>query len=66
MMTRPMTSGGLVAAKFGMAAASVLLTWAVTLVAVALLIVVEGRGGRWRGSGAPGGGDIPAGGPSRS
>ena len=28
VMTRPMTSGGVVAAKFGMAAASVLLAWA--------------------------------------
>ena len=45
VMIRPMTSGGLVAAKFGMAAASVLLAWAVTLAAVALLIVVVGYGG---------------------
>ena len=66
MMTRPMTSGGLVAAKFGMAAVSVLLAWAVTLAALALLIVSRDTGGKWRVSGATGAGDIPAGGPSRS
>ncbi len=55
VVTRPMTSGGVVAAKFGMAAASVLLAWAVTLIGLATLIVVEGRAeevaelwGAWR------------------
>ena len=55
-MTRPMTSGGMVAAKFGMAAASVLMAWALTLLALTLLIVVGGGGedvadywAAWRG-----------------
>ncbi len=50
--TRPMSSGGLIAAKFRMAALSVLLTWAVGIGATLLLIVVSGRVGtaaRWWG-----------------
>jgi hypothetical protein len=45
LATRPMTSGGLVAAKFRVAARSAALTCAVTLVAAALLVVAEGRAG---------------------
>jgi hypothetical protein len=50
--TRPMNSGALIAAKFRMAALSVLLTWAVGIGATLLLIVVSGRVGtaaRWWG-----------------
>ncbi len=42
--TRPMSSGGLVAAKFGMAVGSVVLSAAVTLVAAALPVLAGGAG----------------------
>jgi hypothetical protein len=43
---RPMTSGALVAAKFRVALASVLLTWAVTAVTLAVCVVVTGNASR--------------------
>jgi hypothetical protein len=43
---RPMTSGALVAAKFRVALASVLLTWAITAVTLAVCLVATGNASR--------------------
>src|SRR5262249_34471883 len=43
---RPMTSGALVAAKFRVALASVLLTWAITAVSLAVCLVATGNASR--------------------
>ena len=43
---RPMTSGALVAAKFRVAQASVLLTWAITAVTLAVCLVATGNASR--------------------
>jgi hypothetical protein len=43
LSSRPISTGALVAAKFRMAAASVLLTWAIDLVVVAFYVVASGH-----------------------
>jgi len=43
VLVRPMTSGGLVAAKFRMALASVLLSWSITIVLMVLWVITRGR-----------------------